>query len=106
MALVALAAMVLLALVPMVYRLRSPAGRRPSGPLLVSVPPVVEDAVVPGAWSLAARVPLALVPDSPMLPWSCFDSCLPWQPMPCDVRSVPGQGTNCRWPRGGGSDAA
>jgi hypothetical protein len=77
MALVALAAMVLLALVPMVYRLRSPAGRRPSGPLLVSVPPVVEDAVVPGAWSLAARVPLALVPDSPMLPWSCFDSCLP-----------------------------
>jgi hypothetical protein len=74
-----------------VDRLRSTAGRRPGGRLPVSALPVVDDAVMPGAWSLAARVPLALVPDSPMLPWSCFDSCLPCSRCHVTCDPIPGR---------------
>ena len=64
--------MVLLALVPVVHSLRSTAGRPPGGRLPVSAPPVVDDAVVPGALG-HGRSPdcrpmvLALVPESPLI---------------------------------------
>ena len=47
--------------------------------MMLALVPVGEGAADPGA----------LQPNAGLGPSGHFDSCLPWQPMPCDVRYVP-----------------